>query len=307
MSKIEFGFTMPADLLDKTRRGSYVADLNRALAMVTGHFDSAWYIDHLQFGNEDQLEGFTALSYMAAQHPRLRFGHTVLCQSFRNPALLAKMGATLQFLSGGRFILGLGAGWHAEEYRAYGYDFPSGGVRVAQLEETLQIIHALWTEAPANFAGRYYQIANAYCEPRPNPLPPVMLGAFRPKMLRLTARYADWWNVSSTGSVEYKKLAAQFDLACAEVGRDPATVRRTWGGGCVCTPTEAAARAVGGDRYTPDNEDDFSFVGTPAQIVAQMRPFIEAGVDYFMLDCGGWPDLTTLELLVKEVLPEVNR
>src|SRR5687768_11093329 len=173
MAQVEFGFTMPADALPKTGRGSYVEDLNRALELVTGHFDSAWYIDHLQFGQEDILEGFTALSYMAAQHPRLMFGHTVLCQSFRNPALLAKMGATLQFLSGGRFILGLGAGWHAEEYRAYGYDFPAGGVRVTQLEETLQIIRALWTETPATFEGKHYRVVNAYCEPRPRPMPPV--------------------------------------------------------------------------------------------------------------------------------------
>src|SRR5215207_7636496 len=110
MPQIQFGFTMPADQLDKTQRATYVADLNRALTLISGHFDSAWFIDHLQFGETDLLEGFTALSYMAALHPQLKFGHTVLCQSFRNPALLAKMGATLHFLSGGRFILGIGAG-----------------------------------------------------------------------------------------------------------------------------------------------------------------------------------------------------
>ena len=306
MKQIDFGFTMPADSLDKTRRGSYVEDLNQALKLVAGHFDSAWYIDHLQFGDGDVLEGFTALSYMAALHPQLKFGHTVLCQSFRNPALLAKMAATLQFLSGGRFILGLGAGWHAEEYQAYGYAFPSNAVRVEQLEETVQIIQALWTQSPATFAGRHYRVANAYCEPRPSPLPPLMIGAFRPKMLRLTARYANGWNVSSTGIGEYRRLATAFDHACAEVGRDPATVRRSWGGGCVVGATEAEAKALAGDRYSADSDDDFGFVGTPAQVVAQMQPFIEAGIDYFMLDCGGWPGLTTLERLVEEVLPAVR-
>lgn len=99
MAPIQFGFTMPADQLDKAQRATFVADLNRALRLISGHFDSAWIIDHLQFGDADVLEGFTALSYMAALHPQLKFGHTVLCQSFRNPALLAKMSATLQFLS----------------------------------------------------------------------------------------------------------------------------------------------------------------------------------------------------------------
>src|SRR6266540_6561819 len=149
MTRIQFGFCMPADKLDKQRRATFSEDLNRALDLVTGHFDSAWIIDHLQFGDADQLEGFTALSYMAALHPQLKFGHTVLCQSFRNPALLATMSATLQFLSGGRFILGIGAGWNEEEYRAYGYDFPPAHTRVAQLEEALQIIKALWTEDAA--------------------------------------------------------------------------------------------------------------------------------------------------------------
>lgn len=305
MPPIQFGFTMPADQLDKTRRASYAADLDRALQLVAGHFSSAWVIDHLQFGDADVLEGFTTLSYMAARHPQLLFGHTVLCQSFRNPALLAKMGATLQFLSGGRFILGLGAGWHAEEYRAYGYEFPPAGVRVAQLEEAVQIVRALWTKPQASFAGQHYRIADACCEPRPEPVPPIMVGAFGPKMLRLTARYADLWNVSSIGVGRYQQLAAEFERACAEVGRDPATVRRSWGGGCVCAPTEAQARRVGGARYTTD-DDDFSFVGTPAQLAEQMRAFAALGVDAFMLDCGGFPDLTTLELLVAEVLPALR-
>src|SRR5262245_53782973 len=144
MAPIQFGFCMPGDVISREWRGTFVHDLNRALELVAGHFDAAWCIDHLQFGDAGVLEGFTALTYMAALHPRLKFGHTVLCQSFRNPALVAKMGATLQFLSGARFILGLGAGWHKEEYQAYGYDFPSSGVRVAQLEETLKVIQALW-------------------------------------------------------------------------------------------------------------------------------------------------------------------
>ena len=101
MTRVCFGLVMPADQLDKTRRTTFVHDLDRALSLISGHFDSAWIIDHLQFGDDDVLESFTTLSFMAARHPQLKFGHTVLCQSFRNPALLAKMGATLQFLSGG--------------------------------------------------------------------------------------------------------------------------------------------------------------------------------------------------------------
>ena len=192
MTHIQFGFTMPVDRLTKERQPTYVADLHRALNLVAGHFDSAWAIDHLQ--SDDQgglLEGFTTLTYVAALHPQLKFGHTVLCQSFRNPALVAKMASTLHYLSGGRYILGIGAGWHEEEYRAYGYDFPSGAVRVEQTEEALRIIRALWTEEQANFEGKHYRVAEARCEPKPDPVPTVMVGAFRPKMLRLAAKYAD--------------------------------------------------------------------------------------------------------------------
>ena len=305
MTHIQFGFCMP-DTMGMEHRATFVEDLNRALDLVTGHFDSAWSVDHLQFGDAAMLEGFTALTYMAALHPQLKFGHAVLCQSFRNPALLAKMGATLSFMTGGRFILGIGAGWHEEEYRAYGYSFPKDSVRVDQLEEAVQIIKAMWTQEKTTFEGNYYRVNEAYCEPRPDPVPTVMIGAFRPRMLRLTARYADWWNVSSSGPRRYRRMAEEFERACDEVGRDPLTVRRSWIGGCTCASTQEEAEAFTGGRWSADVEEDFGFVGTPKQLVEQMRPFIEAGVDYFMLDCGGFPELTTLDMLVNEVLPALN-
>jgi alkanesulfonate monooxygenase SsuD/methylene tetrahydromethanopterin reductase-like flavin-dependent oxidoreductase (luciferase family) len=306
MGQIQFGLQIPAETRNKASRATYVADVNRALDMAAGHFDSAWVVDHLQEGDMDVLESFTTLSYFAALHSPLKFGHNVICQSFRNPALVAKMGATLQMLTGGRFLLGLGAGWHEEEYRAYGYDFPTDGVRVAQLEEAVQIIKGLWTQEQTTFTGRYYQVNQAYCEPKPDPIPPIMIGAFRPKMLRLTARYADEWNVSSTGPNEYRRLVQEFDRACAEVGHDPATVRRSWCGGCAVAPTQAEAAHLTDGRWRADDEDDFGFVGTPAQVVEQMRPFIDLGLIHFILDCGGFPDLTTLELLISEVLPALN-
>ena len=102
-------------------------------------------------------------------------------------------------------------------------------------------------------------------------------------------------------------MAAQLVRACEQAGRDPSTIRRTWGGGCVCQPTDARVKEVAGSRYGNDaDEDNFDFVGTPQQLVEQMSSFVEQGVDYFILDCGGFPDLTTLEYLVHEVLPQVR-
>lgn len=305
MHSVQFGFVVPVETSDRARRASWMADVSRALDLVAGHFDSAWVVDHLQFGNMDVLEGFTTLTWLAARYPQLRFGNAVLCQSFRNPALLAKMTATLQFLSDGRFILGLGAGWHQEEYDAYGYDFPPAGVRVQQLAETIQIIRSLWTEEQVTFQGQHYQVSSAFCEPKPDPLPPLMVGAFGPKMLRLTATYADWWNVSSTSPARYRPMAQTFNQACQELGRDPTAVQRSWIGGCACAPSEEEAIAFTEGRWSADNEEDFGFVGTPAQLIDQMQPFLDQGVDCFMFDCGGFPNLTTLEMLVNEVLPAV--
>jgi hypothetical protein len=142
-------------------------------------------------------------------------------------------------------------------------------------------------------------------------LRPANVKAWRCLRATLVARHADWWNVSSTGIAAYRAYLSEFERACDEVGRDAATVRRTWGGGCRCVPTEADVadfaaeqRRWGADATYQVGED---FVGTPAQVIAQMRPFVELGVDYFMLDCGGFPQLTTVELLIQEVLPALNR
>src|SRR5947208_2473767 len=271
------------------RRNADMEGVQKGFELIKGLFDSFWFTDHLQADNNPLLEGWTVPTYFAALHPEFTFGHVVLCQSFRNPALLAKMATTAQFLSGGRFILGIGAGWKEDEYRAYGYDFPSAGRRIRELEESVQIINALWREKQATIEGKYYRVVNAYCEPKPEPLPPLVIGGEKPRILRLIARYADWWNVSKEGIDNYRLLVQESERACEEVGRDPKTLRRTWFGGCLCAPTEDAVKALNVDHLTSDR----ALVGTPAQVIEQMRSFVDLGVDYFMLSCGGFPHLTT--------------
>jgi alkanesulfonate monooxygenase SsuD/methylene tetrahydromethanopterin reductase-like flavin-dependent oxidoreductase (luciferase family) len=302
MTHIQFGLNLPNGPLSAMSRQAYMANIEQGLELVTGHFSSAWFIDHLQIGPKGLMEGWTALTYLTALHPQLNFGHAVLCQSFRNPALLAKMAATLQYMSRGRFIFGIGAGWKEDEYRAYGYDFPSAGTRVEELEETLQIVKALWRDEQATVQGKHYQVIDAYCAPKPEPVPPIMIGGTKPRMLRLIARYADWWNVSGVGIERYRTHVEDCERACAAVGRDPATLRRTWFGSCVCAPTEAEVEALNTMQITSDR----GFVGTPAQVIEQMRSFIGLGVDYFILSWGGFPDLTTPRMLVEEVLPALN-
>jgi alkanesulfonate monooxygenase SsuD/methylene tetrahydromethanopterin reductase-like flavin-dependent oxidoreductase (luciferase family) len=301
MSHIQFGLTLPSPR--QLPRADYLAAIQRSLELATGHFDSIWFTDHLQYENALILEGWTALTYWAALYPQFSFGNAVLCQSFRNPALLAKMAATFQYMSGGRFILGIGAGWKEDEYRAYGYEYPSAATRVEELEEALQIVKAMWHEERATVQGKRYRVIDAWCEPRPDPLPTIMVGGARPRMLRVIARHADWWNVSWTGIADYGEQVKECERACAEIGRDPATLRRTWFGGCLCAPTQAAVKALNINNITPDR----AFVGTPAQVIEQMRPFIDLGVDYFMLGMGGLPNLAPLQTLIDEVIPILNR
>src|SRR5947207_14325282 len=185
MTRVQSGWSPPSGPLAGMSRNAYMEGVQKGFELIKGHFDSFWFTDYVQADNNPLLEGWTVPTYFAALHPEFTFGHVVLCQSFRNPALLAKMATTAQFLSGGRFILGNGAGWKEDEYKAYGYDFPSAGTRVEELEETLTIIKALWHSERATVQGKHYRIENVYCEPKPDPLPIIMVGGAKPRMLRL--------------------------------------------------------------------------------------------------------------------------
>lgn len=306
MPHIQLGFVIPVEDRSGGSRPLPLHEIDQALELISGRFVSAWSVDHLQFGDTSMLEGFTALTWYAARHPRLHFGNAVLCQSFRNPAHLAKMAATLQNLSGGRFTLGLGAGWHREEYDAYGYEFPPAALRVDQLREAVQVIQALWMGGPATFHGEHYRVIEARCLPRPEPVPPLMIGAFKPRMLRLAAEMADQWNVSGTSPAHYRPMALTVDAHCAAIGRDPASLKRSWIGGCACAPTEAEAVDLAQGQWSADDDNDFGFLGTPDQVLEQMSAFVVMGVSTFILDCAGFPGQTTLVTLLEQVAPRLR-
>src|SRR4029453_14204685 len=132
-------------------------------------FDALWMPDHVQYGSHKVAEGWTLFTWALARYPDKLCGHEVLCNSFRNPALLAKMAATAQALSGGRVILGIGAGWNEEEYRAYGWPYPPARVRIDQLAEAIDLIRRMWTQAPAEYHGQHYSVPGAAWGPRPRP------------------------------------------------------------------------------------------------------------------------------------------
>lgn len=308
MRDVKFGWRVPAFPADDSRGPEFLAQITETLRRIEGQFDSAWIADHFipwadfVADDVDTLECITAISYLAGAFPRLDFGSIVLCQSYRNPALLAKMGASLQALTNGRFILGIGAGWKEDEYLAYNYPFPNAPARISQLSEAVQIIRQMWTAAPASFSGDHYQIKDAYCLPLPSPRPPIMIGGGGEKLtLRVVAQHADWWNIPG-GSVE--NYAHKLDVLrghCEAVGREYDEIVKTWSGEVVAiAETDAEARRIAagcpfdvGQRFT----------GTPDKIAAELGRFTDLGVEHFILRFADFPDTAGVELFASQVIP----
>ncbi|MCW2689254.1 MAG: F420-dependent oxidoreductase [Mycobacterium sp.] len=196
-------------------------------------FHGIWDYDHF-YGLEDPsaptLEGWSMLAAMAVVIRRARVGCMVTGVAYRNPAILAKMAVTVDHISGGRLDFGIGAGWLEAEHRGYGIDFPSPGTRVAMLDEALTVIRRLWTEESLSFAGRFFNLDDARCEPKAlqRPHPPIVVGGAKPKMLRVTARHANEWNMPGVGAPEeWAEVSARLDEACDEVGRDRGEIHRS--------------------------------------------------------------------------------
>jgi len=293
---VEFGFVLPEGV-------DWLPELDDMLAGLAPHFTSLWMTDHFFWGDLPTYEAATVLPYLATKYPSYDIGSAVFGQNYRNPALLAKIGATLQQLSGGRFIMGVGAGWKEDEYHAFNYPYPSPGVRVAQLEDTLEIITRLWTEAgPVSYEGTHYRIQDAYCEPKPDPTLPILVGGGGKKTMMLAARFADIWNIPDAPLAAYKEKLAILDQHCETIGRDPATIRRTWFGRLAVASNDAAAVALSDGEWTSER----AIVGTPARVIEQIEAYKAVGVDYFMFMVQGADDPTIRALITDEVMPYVR-
>ena len=195
-------------------------------------WDGIWYADHFMPNAEDTTapwpEAWTTLAALAASVPRVRIGTLVSGNTYRHPAVLAKMAATLDHISGGRAVLGLGAGWQENEHQQYGIPFYTLAERLARLDEACQVIKALYNEPAANFDGRFYQLHQATLEPKPvqQPLPLLIGGGGEKVTLKITARYADEWNVWGTVDTLRHKMEI-LDRHCDNVGRNPADIQRS--------------------------------------------------------------------------------
>jgi probable F420-dependent oxidoreductase len=246
-------------------------------------FDSFWLPDHLLFRfpnvqEQGAWDAWSLLAAVAATTERMEIGPLVACSSFRNPALIAKMADTIDEISGGRLILGLGAGWHAPEYEAFGFPYDH---RVSRFEEALQIITPLLRQGHVDFDGVYYQARDCELRPRgPRPEgPPILIGGSGERVLHLAARYADAWNADRQNTVAgVQALNARVDAACRDVGRDPKTLARIIGIQVDLLNEQRQAHQPRQWLMTP-----WPLTGTPQELAAQIRGYAKADVAQMMV------------------------
>ena len=274
-------------------------------------FSSAWLYDHFHTvptpRQEITFECWTGCAALARDTQRLRIGQMVTCNSYRNPALLAKMASTVDVLSHGRLVLGIGAGWYEHEYLAYGYPYPSTRERLQRLDEAVQIILAMWTQEEAVFEGTYYQVRGAINQPKgvQKPHIPLLIGGGGEKVtLRLVAQYADACNVGGDIPTIKHKLDV-LKQHCEQIGRDYNTIQRTaLIDYCAIADTEEAAIA----KLTPDERDHLdellpeSLIGTPAMIRERLKEYEEAGIQEIIVRFVDAVQLDSIRMFAQECM-----
>ncbi|WP_339106124.1 LLM class flavin-dependent oxidoreductase [Haloterrigena salinisoli] len=291
-------------------------------------FDAAWAPDHLMLGRDNaEYECWTLLSALAGLTDDINLGSLVLCNDYRNPALVAKMAATLDVISGGRLELGLGAGWHEPEYEAYGWEYRDGFERLMRLDESIRLMKEMWTADSgdgASFAGDHYEIDGAYCEPGPvqDPHPPILVGGQGEDVtLKLVAKHADVWNTDvfkgTPETLEHK--IGVIEDHCETVGRDPDEIEYSWDGHVICTRDEETLDELldlmlpiqfeeeyvdQADIETEDDARDYFVMGTPEECAEGIQRRIDAGVTKFQCWFVDFPDTGGMELFADEVMPQ---
>jgi F420-dependent oxidoreductase-like protein len=275
---------------------SYADVAGIAREAETAGFRALWVSDHLMLGPDavstDCLEAWTLLAALAVDTKTIRLGPMVTSQSYRNPALLAKLAAGVDHMSGGRLEFGVGAGWKEVEYRAYGYDYPDDPARVTQLVETLEICTRLWKEAKATYRGNHYRIENAVSSPKPLQQPlPIWIGGTKPRVMRIAAKFAQWFNMSNPSQAAEPRIAEldrMLPEACRAVGRDPATLKRSLFVQALAAPSRREVDEIArelGSRAKLSGQDWLKarpalIAGTPDEVGMRLRAIAAGGIDH---------------------------
>jgi alkanesulfonate monooxygenase SsuD/methylene tetrahydromethanopterin reductase-like flavin-dependent oxidoreductase (luciferase family) len=253
----------------------------------------------------DTIEAWTTLTYVLSRYPRFRGGTIVLSQGYRPPALLAKMALNLQWISDGRLILGIGAGWKENEYRAYGYPFPPARARIDALNEAAQVIRAMFESDSPTFRGEVYQIENAYGTPRTPPPPLLIGGSGRKRTLRVVAKYADMLNFANCSVETYQDLLGVLEEHCNAVGRDMQQIARTYAAECAAiAPNRTEVDRL--LRESPFGEWN-TIAGTPEEMIRQIETYQALGVSHMILRFPDFPQTTCAERFIRDVLPHFQQ
>jgi F420-dependent oxidoreductase-like protein len=282
-------------------------------------YDHLWVYDHVETVPRREpthcFEAFTMLAALSQVTSTAELGQLVTCSSYRNAGLLAKEAACIDVFSGGRLILGLGAGWYDREYAAYGYDYLADRDRLAMLEETITVIPRLWSEETVTFAGKHLQFDGAYCDPKPvRDHPPLWVGGGGEKVtLRIAAEHADAtnWQVGLDQFIHKSKVLEEH---CGRLGRDFDSIVRTHGPDCRLFDTQADLDAWldapgGGNLWGRGPHEGYvrdNFVGTVDQVAEKVQGFVDAGCREFVLWFRDFPSSESLERFTAEVVPQLR-
>jgi len=317
---IRFGALIPQgwrmDLVDiPDPVAKYDAMSNAALEAEAAGFESAWLYDHLHTvptpESEAVFECWTSMAALARDTTTIRLGQIVTCNSYRPPALLAKMAAGIDVMSRGRLIVGMGAGWYEHEYRAYGYEFPETPDRLRMLREALKIMRMMWTEDRPVFAGRHYRIDGPICEPKPiqSPLPLWIGGSGERVTLKLVAQHGDACNVGGPPETLRSKFAI-LRGHCEAVGRDYESITRSTNVPTILGDRAEVdrviadtARRTGSD---PEHVRSLHLTGGAEEIAQTLRERAEAGVQYFIVYLPNGAEPGVWKRFAEEVIPLVR-
>ncbi len=297
-------------------------DYNQVLeiskAAVRNGFTTLWFSDHFMLDKNATdrilLDPWIMMSALVQENKEVKVGSLVFCNSYRNPALTAKMSSTLDALSDGRFEFGYGAGWKEIEYNAYGYEFPTDNIRIEQLAEAVQIIRGIWSTEKFSFSGKYYSVDEVVSFPKPKQKHPrIWIGTMKAKnrMLELTAKYADGINVAWSFTIDQcKEIFKTLDDFGEMNGRQRGSILKSVGFWTRCFEDEksmvsavienAAKRGIGVDEYKKRVES--SLWGTPEAILEKLRGFEELGVAHAILMLPHESEIDQIELLSSEVI-----
>jgi len=293
-------------------------------------FDSVWLCDHFLTISPDDyvkdagiaadsgrgpsgnpksmplLECWTALTALARDTTRLRLGTSVLCNSYRHPAVLAKMAATLDVISEGRLDLGLGAGWFQREFEAYGIPFPSVRDRVSALDEALQVIRAVWTEPNPTYSGQFYTLDGAICDPPPvqRPHPPLWIGGEGDRVHRIAARHAQGLNVRWWSPQQVTQRRDFLARACESAGRAPESLR--FSVTALLAPTESAEDESRIRAEFASIPESGLIVGSPERCIARIREYQDCGVGQFLFTIPGVVKSDYLHVIGRDMIPAIK-